>query len=41
MVRQILSDAQIMNEKSNKHFPILGVGYGMFSMIKTQIYDDQ
>ena len=37
-VGAILSWAQIHNEESNKHFPIMGVGYGFLSMIRSQMW---
>ena len=39
-VQAILSWAQHHNEKSDKHFPIFGIGYGMQAMIKSQTDDD-
>ena len=39
-VQKILSWAQVHNNKSNKHFPIFGVGYGFLAMIKSQMMDD-
>lgn len=36
-VRRALLWAQQHQEKESKHFPILGVGYGMMSMIKSQM----
>lgn len=39
-MQRILGWAQSHNEKTEKHFPILGVGYGMQAMIKSQSPDD-
>ena len=39
-VREILRWAQRHNEAAEKHFPILGVGYGMQAMVKSQMADD-
>ena len=36
-VRKVLKWAQAHNEKESHHFPILGVGYGMLAMLKSQI----
>ena len=34
-VQRILDWAQTHNEVEDQHFPIMGVGYGMLSMIKS------
>ena len=39
-VREILRWAQRHNEAAEKHFPVLGVGYGMQAMVKSQTADD-
>ena len=39
-VQKILRWAQNHNEQHDQHFPIMGVGYGMLSMIKSQMYED-
>jgi hypothetical protein len=38
-VRSVLRWAQKHNEKEAQHFPILGVGYGALSMLKSQMID--
>lgn len=40
-VQKILKWSQLHNEKEANHFPILGVGYGFLSMLKSQIFDDK
>lgn len=40
-IRKITKWAQIHNEKESQHFPILGVGYGMMAMLKSQINELQ
>ena len=39
-MREILRWAQRHNEAAEKHFPVLGVGYGMQAMVKSQTADD-
>jgi len=39
-VQRALKWAQDHNEKEANHFPVLGVGYGMVSLIKSQLADD-
>ena len=36
-VKQVLLWAQLHNEQNNSHFPIMGVGYGYLSMIRSQM----
>ena len=36
-VETVLLWAQLHNEQSNSHFPIMGVGYGFLSMIRSQM----
>lgn len=36
-VETVLLWAQLHNEESNSHFPIMGVGYGFLSMIRSQM----
>jgi hypothetical protein len=38
-LRRILKWAQAHNEQEFKHFPVLGVGYGFLSMMKSQMSD--
>ena len=40
-VQRILKWSQSFNEVEDQHFPIMGVGYGMLSLIKSQMYDDK
>lgn len=40
-VQKILRWAQAYNDKDDQTFPIMGVGYGMLSLIKSQMYDDK
>ena len=40
-VQKILKWSQLHNEKEANHFPILGVGYGFLSILKSQIFDDK
>lgn len=37
MVGDILSWAESHNKKESNHFPVVGVSWGMMSMIKSQI----
>lgn len=39
-IRKMLKWAQQHNEKESKHFPVLGVGYGFLSLMKSQLNDD-
>lgn len=36
-----MQSAQKMNENRSKHFPIMGVGYGMLSMVKSQLFEHE
>jgi gamma-glutamyl hydrolase len=38
-IRRILKWAQEHNEKEAQHFPVLGVGYGFLSLMKSQLND--
>mmetsp|Transcript_11130 Transcript_11130/g.18679 ORF Transcript_11130/g.18679 Transcript_11130/m.18679 type:complete len:104 (+) Transcript_11130:573-884(+) len=40
-VQKILQWAQEHNEKEGHHFPVMGVGYGCFALIKSQLFDDK
>ena len=39
-VRAILQWSQKHNEEEGKHFPIMGIGYGMLAMLKSQMKHD-
>jgi hypothetical protein len=39
-VQKIIQWAQLHNEDENSHFPIMGVGYGFLSLMKSQMDDD-
>lgn len=40
-IQKLLKWAQVHNEAEANHFPILGVGYGMQALVKSQIRDDR
>jgi hypothetical protein len=39
-VRRILEWAQTHNEEQDKHFPVMGVGYGCLAMMRSQMRNE-